>query len=121
MKIFDELFDETEIVKKKITSTINMISSTEKVIAKPNTNINTTTTTMATPIAVNVDMNVNRNITEIIENLSEIKIWIVIIAIIIVKIVIIKMFKLCKRMYHIHNMKIIARHNRISPEISPQI
>lgn len=75
----------------------------------------TPTTTMATPkFTVNIN---EQNFNDLIENISDIKLWIKIIAIIIVKIVLLKVIKMCKKAYQMHNEKIIQRHSRFSPQI----
>lgn len=51
------------------------------------------------------------------DTLSDIKMWLIIIAIIILKVIVIKLIKMCGKVYKIHNEKIIQRHRRISPQL----
>lgn len=94
-----------------------MIASSTSISATTatKTTSTTTSTTMPTPKST---VNINEDdLDNLLENVSDIKLWIIIIATIIVKIVIIKLIKLCKRGYTMHNEKIIQRHNRITPQL----
>lgn len=54
---------------------------------------------------------------EISANLSDIKIWTIIIAMGIISVILIKLFNTCTKMYKKHNEIIIKKHTRISPQI----
>lgn len=61
--------------------------------------------------------NYSDDLETIIEQLDDIKIWIIIMAVITLKFVIIKAIKMCRRGYKIHNESVIQRHTRQSPQI----
>lgn len=78
------------------------------------TKATTTTTSTTTDSTVNMK---EEDFDDLLENVSDIKLWLIIIATIIVKIMIIKLLKMCKKAYTMHNKKVIERHNKITPQL----
>lgn len=116
MKIFEDYFYEDTNSEKMppMNQSTTAAAATKTTTTSSTTTKAISTTTMSSPSIGHLN---NEQIIEIIENLTDIKIWIIIITIIIIKIVIIKAIKLCKKGYEIHNQKVIQRHNRDGPRI----
>lgn len=93
-----------KMVTKNNTSFVHIMklpSSTEKV---PNA-------TTVIPITLNIS---KQDFDIIIETFSDIKSWLMIIAIIIV---LSRLIKSCKRAYSMHNENVIRRHNKTTSQI----
>lgn len=110
--VFSEILcelDKTNCIKMTQSSTQSQATAAARTTQTP------TTTTITTPkFTVNV---YGESIDELIEEVNDIKVWIILIAIIIMIIVVLKLIKMCKKVYEMHNEKIIKRHSRISPQI----
>lgn len=67
-------------------------------------------TKVETVIKVN-DIFEKEELEQIIETITYIKLWLLFFALILIKVILIKTIKICKRVYNVHNEKIIREHN----------
>lgn len=80
--------------------------------------IKTTNTTTANTRATQIIVNVNeQDLNNMIDTLSNIKLWLIIIVLIFVTAIMIKLVKACRMAYNMHNETVIRRHNRTTPQI----
>lgn len=84
-------------------------TANKKSTAVPSTPMSST----ATPELTNYEQELDT----IIDQIDDIKIWIIIMVVITLKFVLIKAIKMCRRGYKIHNESIIQRHARQSPQL----
>lgn len=101
-----------------MNATISSSTTTASTAIK-STTASTTLTTTERPITPKMSIDYE-NMNEIINNLNDIKMWLIIISIIIIKLVLIKVMRLCKKTYAKHNENVIKKHNRISPIITSE-
>lgn len=95
---------------------MTFLSSTT-ITATPATKVTTThASEIQKPIQINVTSN-EKTITNILECIEDIEMYIILIFVQIIIALLIKLFKMCTKMYAKHNEIVIKKHNRISPNI----
>lgn len=119
MKFLDDLFDENTS-----TNTVNnnkMISTSTTTTATAATKfpkeLLTTTTTQVNSEMTKHNEHYYNALIQILSEIQSWKTWFIIMAIGLLTIISIKIAIMCKKVYKIHNDKIILKHNRISPQI----
>lgn len=121
-KLIESIKQKIEQLDKNLTRLENfMKTSTVSATTKMATSASTTTittpkSTSTTPMSEHLSPIINEYYENLIETLDDTKSWTIVIAIGILLIITIKTISLCKKVYKIHNEKIIMK-ARISPQI----
>lgn len=102
----------SKMSNKSIFGLIGSSTTTTTMATTSTTPVSSTTTQI--PIIIN---ETSENNDEIIEELDTIEGFLTIIVIQLMLVIIYKLFKICKRGYHIHNEKIIRMHESTNPRI----
>lgn len=96
-----------------LNATANSTSTPTPSLAETMTNDTNTLNTIQVTVS---NWNGNR-VDTIIDSLSVIKTWTIIISISVLSVIVIKLIKMCTKMYKKHNEIVIKKHSRISPEM----
>lgn len=65
---------------------------------------------------IQVKDNINKEDFEyIVEIITYVKFWLILFVLIVIKIILMKLVKFCKKIYTVHNDRIIRQHNETAP------